>query len=70
MAAPPDIERSIRLYTIRGQNQVTIRARYPNGTGPALTVQTFIEKVFEKSAFDRLVSHGRAEISFWPVAVP
>jgi len=51
----PDIERSIRLGYIQGQNQVAIRARHVNGTSPALAVRDFIEKGFERGAFDRFV---------------
>lgn len=51
----PDIEKSIRMGYIQGQNQVAIRGRHLNGTSPALAVRDFIEKGFERGAFDRLV---------------
>lgn len=51
----PDIEKSIRLGYIQGQNQVAIRARHLNGASPAVAVRDFIEKGFERGAFDRLV---------------
>lgn len=61
-SSDPDIERSIRLGYIQGQNQVAIRAQYLNRTSPALTVREFIAKGFERGTFDRLV-----ELADFPV---
>lgn len=58
----PDIEKSIRLGYIQGQNQVAIRARYLNEANPALAVREFIEKGFERGALDQLV-----ELTDFPV---
>ena len=51
----PDIEKSIRLGYIQGQNQVAIRARHLRDSNPPLSMREVIEKGFERGALDRLV---------------
>lgn len=51
----PDIEKSIRLGYIQGQNQVAIRARHLNGSSLPPSVREFIDEGFERGALDYLV---------------
>ena len=51
----PDVEKSIRLGYVQGQNQLAVRVEQLKDERPALYMRDMIAKGFEKGAFDRMI---------------